>query len=146
MIAKSLAIDRQELGKWIMESHGTIAAQYGYTNLMMFMEHVLNFWIENQGKIEEQKEEIAELTELINQLKEIVEIDMAQVFIAKSIDNITVAALMGGGSLDIESLEAYKHLLITDPNTIKKLRKLGYFNHNTNTQNQAESNTLLNMI
>lgn len=123
-IARSLALERQEIGKWVMEYVGTIAGQYGYTSYALFIEHLLNFWIENQGKITEMQEQIIQYEELINQLKEIIETDIAQVFIAKSIDNVTVAALMGGGSLDIESLEAYKHLLLTDPTTIKKLKNL----------------------
>lgn len=142
-IARSLALARQEIGKWVMEYVGTIAGQYGYTSYALFIEHLLSFWIENQGKIKEMEEEIAQYTELINQLKEIVEINIAQLFIEKSIDNIMVAALMGGGSIDIPSLEAYKHLLITDPNTIRKLKNLQ--SSYNNTQNQYQNSMIPNI-
>jgi len=122
-IAKSLALGRQEIGKLVQEYVGTIAAQYGYTNYQAFLEHLLNFWIENQGRIKEMEEEIAQYIELVNQQNEILETDMVRVTIAKNIENITYAALMSGATLDerfMDILEAYKHLLITDPTIIIK--------------------------
>ncbi len=122
-IAKSLALERQEIGKRVQEYVGTIATQYGYTNYQVFLEHLLNFWIENQGRIKEMEEEIAQYVELVNQQNEILETDMVRVAITKSLENITYAALMGGATIDerfMDILEAYKHLLITDPTTIIK--------------------------
>jgi hypothetical protein len=123
-IAKSLAIERQEIGKLVQEYVGTIAAQYGYTNYQVFLEHLLNFWIENQGKIREMEEEIAQLNELVNQQNEILDIGIVQGMIIKSLEKITYAALIGGTIMDerfMDILEAYKHVMITDPTIIKKL-------------------------
>lgn len=123
-IAKSLAIERQEIGKLVQEYVGTIAAQYGYTNYQVFLEHLLNFWIENQGKIREMEEQIAQLQELVNQQNDILDIGIVQGMIIKSLEKITYAALIGGTIMDerfMDILEAYKHLLITDSTIIKKL-------------------------
>ena len=145
-IAKSLALERQEIGKLVQEYVGTIAAQYGYTNYQAFLEHLLNFWIENQGRIKEMEEEIAQYIELVNQQNEILETDMVRVTIAKNIENITYAALMGGATLDerfMDILEAYKHLLITDPTTIikNKSNKPQY-----QSQDQIQNNSISNII
>jgi hypothetical protein len=143
-IAKSLALERQEIGKLVQEYVGTIAAQYGYTNYQAFLEHLLNFWIENQGRIKEMEEEIAQYIELVNQQNEILETDMVRVAIAKSLENITYAALMGGATLDerfMDILEAYKHLLITDPTTIIK-KSQSQPQHQIQIQNNNISNIM----
>jgi hypothetical protein len=147
-IAKSLALERQEIGKLVQEYVGTIAAQYGYTNYQAFLEHLLNFWIENQGKIKEMDEEIAQYIELVNQQNEILETDMVRVTIAKSLENVTYAALMGGATLDerfMDILEAYKHILITDPTTIIKKppsQSQSQPQHQTQKQNNIFSNII----
>ena len=125
-IAKSLAIERQEIGKLVQEYVGTIAAEYGYTNHQVFLEHLINFWIENQGKLKEMEEENAQLRELVNQQNEILDTGIVQGLMIKSIEKITYAALMGGTIMDerfMEILEAYKNVLIIDPTIIKKLIK-----------------------
>jgi hypothetical protein len=143
-IAKSLALERQEIGKLVQEYVGTIAAQYGYTNYQAFLEHLLNFWIENQGRIKEMEMEIAQYIELVNQQNEILETDMVRVTIAKSLENITYAALMGGATLDerfMGILEAYKHLLITDPTTIiKKSQSQSQPQHQIQIMTESEMN------
>jgi hypothetical protein len=143
-IAKSLALERQEIGKLVQEYVGTIAAQYGYTNYQAFLEHLLNFWIENQGRIKEMEEEIAQYIELVNQQNEILETDMVRATIAKSLENVTYAAMMGGATLDerfMDILEAYKHLLITDSTTIiKKSRP------QPQPQHQMQNNNISNIM
>jgi hypothetical protein len=144
-IAKSLALERQEIGKLVQEYVGTIAAQYGYTNYQAFLEHLLNFWIDNQGRIKEMEEEIAQYVELVNKQNEILETDMVRVAIAKSLENVTYAALMGGATLDerfMDILEAYKHLLITDPTTIIKNKPQSQPQHQIQIQNNNISNIM----
>jgi hypothetical protein len=141
-IAKSLALERQEIGKLVQEYVGTIAAQYGYTNYQAFLEHLLNFWIENQGKIKEMEEEIARYIELVNQQNEILETDMVRVTIAKSLENVTYAAIMGGAILDerfMNILEAYKHILITDPTTIIIKNKANKLQSQPQSQHQIQN-------
>lgn len=147
-IAKSLALERQEIGKLVQEYVGTIAAQYGYTNYQAFLEHLLNFWIENQGKIKEMEEEIAQYVELVNQQNEILETDMVRVSIVKSIENITYAAIMGGATLDerfMDILEAYKHLLIIDPTTIP-IKKANRPQSQSQQQPQIQNNNISNTM
>ncbi len=142
-IAKSMAIDRQELGKHAMECYSTAASQFGYTDLMQFMDYIFNFWIENQGKISEMQETIEVYEELIDQLKGVVDMNIAQVFVESSIERVLTASLLGGATrIDFETLEAYRQFLMSDPNTINKLKKLIGQHNNAN----AQPNTLLSMM
>lgn len=118
-IGKAIAIQRQELGRYVMETMGTVAGQFGFTSYREFITTIYNFWINNQGKIGDLQNQIEELTDINQQLQDSLDMDIVRLFIAKSIDRITVAALMGGGTLDLDSLIAYKNLLLTNPDLVK---------------------------
>jgi transcriptional regulator with XRE-family HTH domain len=138
-IARSLALERQEIGKWIMEYVGTVASQYGYTSYATFIEHLMNFWIENQGKITEMQEDIAQYLELIDQLKEALKADIANAAIMKALQSISHDWIMSGAPVDersINILNAYKQVLITDPSILKKIIK---------EQSQSQNKTISNM-
>ena len=121
-VAKEIAIQRQDLGKFVMEVMGTVAMQFGYKDLKEFLRDVVfDFWLKNQGKIQEMEARIVEY-ETINQLlQEAVEQNMIGVYIAKCLDRITVSAMIGGGELDPDKLFAYKQVLLTDPVFLKRL-------------------------
>lgn len=121
-IAKEVAIQRQDLGKFVMEVMGTVAMQFGYKDLKEFLkDEVFDFWLKNQGRIQEMEACIVEYETINQQLQDALERDMIGLYIAKCLDRITVSAMIGGGELDPEKLYAYKKVLLTDPVFLKQL-------------------------
>ncbi len=121
-IAKEVAIQRQDLGKFVMEVMGTVAMQFGYKDLKEFLkDEVFDFWMKNQGRIQEMEARIGECEAINQQLQDALEMNMIGLYIAKCLDRITVSAMIGGGELDPEKLFAYKKVLFTDPVFLKQL-------------------------
>lgn len=121
-IAKGVAIQRQDLGKFVMEIMGTVAMQFGYKDLKVFLRDVVfDFWLKNTGRVREMEALIEELKIINQQLQEAIERDMIGLFIAKSLDRVTVASLVGGGDLDADKLFAYRTVLASDPVFLKQL-------------------------
>jgi hypothetical protein len=121
-IAKEVAIQRQDLGKFAMEVMGTVAMQFGYKDLKAFLkDDVFDFWLKYQGRIREMEALIEELKTINQYLQEAIERDMIGLYIAKCLDRITVSAMIGGGELDPDKLYAYKKVLLTDPVFLKQL-------------------------
>lgn len=121
-IAKGVAIQRQDLGKFVMEVMGTVAMQFGYKDLKVFLRDVVfDFWMRNQGRIQEMEACIGEYEAINQHLQEAIERDMIGLYIAKCLDRITVSAMIGGGELDPDKLYAYKKVLLTDPVFLKQL-------------------------
>lgn len=121
-IAKGVAIQRQDLGKFVMEVMGTVAMQFGYKDLKVFLRDVVfDFWMRNQGRIQEMEACIGEYEAINQHLQEALERDMIGLYIAKCLDRITVSAMIGGGELDPDKLYAYKKVLLTDPVFLKQL-------------------------
>ena len=121
-IAKEVAIQRQDLGKFVMEIMGTVAMQFGYKDLKVFLrDEVFDFWLKNQGRIREMEVQIEEISAVNQHLQEALERDMIGLYISKCLDRITVSAMIGGGELDPDKLYAYKKVLLTDPVFLKQL-------------------------
>jgi len=121
-IAKEVAIQRQDLGKFVMEVMGTVAMQFGYKDLKVFLrDDVFDFWLKYQGRIREMEALIEELKIINQHLQEAIERDMIGLYIAKCLDRITVSAMIGGGELDPDKLYAYKKVLLTDPVFLRQL-------------------------
>jgi len=121
-IAKEVAIQRQDLGKFVMEVMGTVAMQFGYKDLKVFLrDDVFDFWLKYQGRIREMEALIEELKIINQHLQDAIERDMIGLYIAKCLDRITVSAMIGGGELDPDKLYAYKKVLLTDPVFLKQL-------------------------
>jgi len=121
-VAKEIAIQRQDLGKFVMEVMGTVAMQFGYKDLKGFLRDVVfDFWMRNQGKIQEMEACIGEYEAINQQLQEALERDMIGLYIAKCLDRITISAMIGGGELDPDKLYSYKKVLLTDPVFLKQL-------------------------
>lgn len=121
-ISKGIAIQRQEIGRFVMEEMSTVAMQFGFTDIFVWLkDEVFPFWIKNQGRIKELEAEIQELLILNKELQEAVDLDILSVFIAKKLDKIMYASVVGGGALDAGKLHAYKQVLLTDPTFLKQL-------------------------
>ncbi len=112
-ISRDVATKRQEIGRFVMEEMGTVAAQFGYSDHKAFLQMIFEFWINNYGKLQEKDQQIAELTVVNGELQAVVDQDIKKLFIARSLDRVVIAALMGGGTLDADTLQAYKRILET---------------------------------
>lgn len=124
-IAKEVAIQRQDLGKFVMEVMGTVAMQFGYKNLKEFLRDVVfDFWLKNQGRIQEMEAQNEELNILNQQLQDALEQDMIGVLVEKKMDNI-ICILAEKGTFDPERLPQilteYKKVLASDPVYLRQL-------------------------
>lgn len=140
-ISKGIATQRQAIGKFVMEKMSTVAMQFGYPDIFVWLEdEVFPFWIQNQGRIKELDAQIQELLIINQQLQEAIDLNILGVFIAKKVDSIMYASVLGGGDLDVEKLHAYKQVLLTDPVFLKQL--YDYLNNVTkkNLENQNQEN------
>ncbi len=121
-ISKGIAIQRQEIGRFVMEEMSTVAMQFGYPDIFVWLkDEVFPFWIKNQGRIKELEAQVQELLIINQQLQEAVDKDILSVFIARKLDSIMYASVLGGGDLDAGKLHEYKQVLLTDPAFLKQL-------------------------
>lgn len=112
-ISRDVATKRQEIGRYVMEEMGAVAMQYGYSDHKTFLQMIYEFWLNNSGTIQEKDGQIAELLVVNEQLQAELDRDILRVFVAKSLDRVVIAAMMGGGTLDPDTLQAYKRVLET---------------------------------
>lgn len=124
-IAKEVAIQRQDLGKFVMEVMGTVAMQFGYKDLKEFLRDVVfEFWLKNQGRIQEMEAQNEELNIMNQQLRDALEQDMVGVLVANKMDNI-ICILAEKGTFDPERLPQilteYKKVLASDPVFLRQL-------------------------
>lgn len=132
-ISKGIAIQRQEIGRFVMEEMSTVAMQFGYPDIFVWLkDEVFPFWIQNQGRIKELDAQLQEVITLNQQLQEAIDLNILGVFIARKVDGIMYASVLGGGDLDVEKLHAYKQVLLTDPVFLKQL----YDHLNNSNKNQ----------
>lgn len=137
-IAKEVAIQRQDLGKFVMEDMGTVAMQFGYKNLKEFLrDEVFEFWLKNRGRIQEMEALIEELKTINQELRGALEQDMVGLLVAKKMDKI-ICILAEKGTFDPERLPQilteYKKVLASDP---AYLRQLYDSIHNIQTLNEG---------
>jgi len=137
-IAKGVAIQRQDLGKFVMEVMGTVAMQFGYKDLKEFLrDDVFDFWLNYKGRIQEMEARIKEYETTNQQLQVALEEDMVGLLVAKKMDNI-ICILAEKGTFDPERLpqilNEYKKILASDP---AYLRQLYDSIHNIPTLNEG---------
>jgi hypothetical protein len=123
-IAKGVTIQRQDIGKFVMEIMGTVAMQFGYKDLKLFLQDEHEFWVKNQGRLSEMEAQIEELSIINQQLQDALERDMVGVLVAKKMDGI-ICILAEKGTFDPEKLPQilteYKKVLASDPVFLRQL-------------------------
>lgn len=118
-IAKGVAIQRQDIGKFVMEMMGTIAMQFGYKDIKEFLEvEVFAFWLKYQGRMNELETQVGELVVVNEKLQEALEMDMIGLYIVKKLDGLIY--LMANAenfepSKLPQTLAEYKKVLVADP-------------------------------
>lgn len=136
-IAKGVTIQRQDIGKFVMEIMGTVAMQFGYKDLKLFLQDEHEFWVKNQGRLSEMEAQIEEFSIINQQLQDALERDMVGVLVAKKMDGI-ICILAEKGTFDPEKLPQilteYKKVLASDP---VYLRQLYDAIHNIPTLNEG---------
>lgn len=110
-IGKDVAIKRQEIGKFVTETMATAAMQYGFTDFIDWLQVLFDFFVNNYGRMQEKDEQIAEITEINQQLRAELQRNIIRIHINRCLDHAVTASLLGGGTLDFETLEAYQRLL-----------------------------------
>jgi len=123
-IAKEIAIQRQDLGKFVMEVMGTVAMQFGYKDQKQFLLDQHDFWLKYQGRVREMEALIEELKIINQQLQDALEQDMIGVLVAKKMDGI-IGLVADKPNFDPEKLpqllSQYKKVLASDPVFLKLL-------------------------
>lgn len=110
---RDIAVTGQALGDFVIETIGPMAIRLGY-DYRDFLEYIYRFWLDNYLAIQEKDAEISDLREANRQLQDALDEDILRLYVARSMDRILTAALLGGGSLDLDALMAYKKMLETD--------------------------------
>ena len=67
-IGRELALKRQEIGKFVMDTMDSAARDLGFTDHKTFLEAIFTYYIQNYGTSEQKDEQIKELTELAEAL------------------------------------------------------------------------------
>ena len=123
-VAKEIAIQRQDLGKFVMEVMGTVAMQFGYKDQKQFLMDEHDFWLKYQGRIREMEALIEELKIINQMLQDALEQDMIGVLVAKKMDGI-IGLVADKPNFDPEKLPQlliqYKKVLASDPVFLKLL-------------------------
>lgn len=110
---KEIALTCQTLGQHVIDTLGPMAIRLNYS-YKDFLDYVYRFWLDNCLAVGEKDAEISELREANRQLQSALDEDILRLYVARSMDRILMAALLGGGSLDLDALMAYKKMLETD--------------------------------
>lgn len=116
---KDWAISCQTLGNFILDIFGPMAMRMDMET-KEFVLFVYQFFLENYRKTAEKDELIAQLQEENAAMREVLDEQILKLFVARSVDRVAVAAMMGGGTLDVDKLFEYqKMLLSTDVSYLK---------------------------
>lgn len=110
-IGKELAIKRQELGKFVIDSMDGPAREFGYADLKEFLGLIYNFYVENYGIIEQKNGQINQLSEANNQLITALDERTRKAFISKAIDAHVFETIRRGMTVKPENLLAYSQYL-----------------------------------
>lgn len=110
---KEIALTCQALGQYVIDILGPMATRlnYGY---MDFLNYIYRFWLDNCLAVGEKDAEISNLREANRQLQSVLDEDILRVYVARSMDRVLIAALLGGGGLELDALMAYKKMLETE--------------------------------
>lgn len=140
-VAKEIAIQRQDLGKFVMEVMGTVAMQFGYKDQKQFLMDEHDFWMKYQGRVREMEALIEELTIINQQLQDALEQDMIGVLVARKMDGI-IGLVADKPNFDPEKLPQlliqYKKVLASDPVFLKLLYE-AIHNIPTNSGGEVEA-------
>ncbi len=116
---KDWAISCQTLGNFILDIFGPMAMRMDMET-KEFVLFVYQFFLENYLKTAEKDELIAQLQEENAAMKEVIDEQILKLFVARSVDRVAVAAMVGGGTFDVDKLFEYqKMLLSTDVSYLK---------------------------
>lgn len=116
---KDWAISCQALGNFILDTFGPMGMRMNMET-KEFVLFVYQFFLENYLKTAEKDELIARLQEENAAMREVIEEDYLRLLVAKSVDRVAVAAMIGGGTFDVEKLFEYQRMLLsTDVSYLK---------------------------
>lgn len=107
---KDWAISCQSLGNFILDTFGPMALRMDM-EVKEFVLFVYTFFLENYMKVEEKDELILRLQQENTSLQEALDEEILKLYIARSIDRVVVASMMGGGAFDMNQLVEYQKML-----------------------------------
>ena len=110
-IGRELALKRQEIGKFVMETMDSPARDLGFTDHKAFLEAVYIYYIQNYGTSEQKDAQIQELTETNRLLITALDDRNRKAFISKAIDQHVFETMRRGLQVTPENLLAYSQFL-----------------------------------
>lgn len=123
-VAKAVAIQRQEIGKFVMETMATTAMQYGYTSYTDWLQLLFDFFIQNNGRLNVLMAQLEEYKVANQSLLEELEKDIIGVIVNRRMDGI-IALASERPNFDPEKLPQllaqYKQVLASDRVFLKQL-------------------------
>lgn len=125
-IGRELALKRQDIGKFVMDTMDSAARDLGFTEHKVFLEEIYTYYIQNYGTSEQKDTQIRELTELAEELSAKLNEDTRKKYIVIVQNTHVMETLDRGLPLKPENLLAHFRYLeeLLKPISTENLLKL----------------------